>query len=192
MKPHERLAKNLQVAHSVAREQVVHGPDLPQSVRTYLIAQGCLLEVMKGWYFLVPPSTPRGETALWHGNFWAFLGAYLEDRVGKKGYCLGAEISLDLHSGETRTPSQVTALLERGGNNTITLRFDNTDLTCSLLTYKDPNRLPPNPTVYRGLNIMPVGHALSRVTPTYFQTNRAQAEVLLRTTSPEDLAAGIL
>jgi hypothetical protein len=27
---------------------------------------------MKGWYFLIPPHAPRGETALWHGNFWAF------------------------------------------------------------------------------------------------------------------------
>ena len=167
MKPHERLAKYLKAAQKAAREQVVRGRDLSQPVREFLVGQGCLLEVMKGWYFLVPPATPLGETALWHGNFWAFLGLYLQDRVGKN-YCLSAELSLDLQSGETRTPTQVTALLAEGGNNTITLRFADTDLRCSVLTYKDPKRLPSRTVTYRGLNLMPVGHALARVTPTYF------------------------
>ncbi|NDG72960.1 MAG: cell filamentation protein Fic, partial [Proteobacteria bacterium] len=105
MKTHARLAKALESALKVAREQVVRGRDLPPGARTFLIQQGCLLEIMKGWYFLVPPHAPHGETALWHGNFWAFLGLYLEDRVGND-YCLSPEISLDLHSGETATPVQ--------------------------------------------------------------------------------------
>ncbi len=191
MKPHLRLAKALDAAMKVAREQVVRGPDLPQHLRTYLIKQGCLLEIMKGWYFLVPPDAPRGETALWHGNFWSFLSLYLEDRMGQE-YCLSPEISLDLQSGETATPVQVTALLARGGNNTTILRFAETDITCSLLTYKAAGRLPAEATKFRGLNLMPIGHALARVTPTYFETNRAQAEVLLRNASAAELAAGIL
>ncbi len=190
MKPHLRLAQALAAAVKVAREQVVRGPDLPQHLRTYLIKQGCLLEIMKGWYFLVPPDAPRGETALWHGNFWSFLSLYLEDRVGQE-YCLSPEISLDLQSGETATPAQVIAHLVRGGNNTTTLRFAETDITCSLLTYAAPGRLPARPTKFRGLNLMPIGHALARVTPTYFETNRAQAEVLLRNASAAELAAGI-
>jgi len=189
MKPHARLAKALEIAMKVAMEQVVRGPDLPQGVRTFLIQQGCLLEIMKGWYFLIPPDAPRGETALWHGNFWAFLSLYLEDRANQQ-YCLSPEISLDLQSGETTTPTQVTALLARGGNNVTMLRFSGTDITASLLTYKA--KLPAKPVVYRGLNVMPVGHALARVTPTYYSTNRPQAEVLLRTTTAPELASGIL
>lgn len=191
MKPHHRLAQALEAALKVARDQVVRGPDLSQHVRAFLIKQGCLLEIMRGWYFLVPPDAPRGETALWHGNFWTFLGLYLEDRVGRE-YCLSPEISLDLQSGETATPTQVIAILSRGGNNTTTLRFADTGITCSLLTYSAPDRLPANPVRFRGLNLMPVGHALARVSPTYFRTNRPQAEVLLRTTSAPDLASGIL
>lgn len=102
------------------------------------------------------------------------------------------EISLDLQSGETATPTQVITILSRGGNNTTTLRFSDTGITCPLLTYAAPDRLPANPVKYRGLNLMPVGHALARVTPTYFRTNRPQAEILLRTTSVPDLASGIL
>lgn len=191
MKLHARLSQALEVALKVARDQVVRGRDLPQQIRTFLIKQGCLLEIMKGWYFLVPPDAPRGETALWHGNFWSFLSLYLEDRVGKE-YCLSPEISLDLQSGETGTPLQVVVLLARGGNNTTTLRFGDTGITCSLLTYAAPGRLPSRYVSYRGLNLMPVGHALARVTPTYFKTNRPQAEVLLRNASAPDLASGIL
>jgi len=189
MKTHARLAKALETALKVAREQVVRGRDLPTGVRTFLIQQGCLLEIMKGWYFLVPPHAPRGETALWHGNFWAFLSLYLEDRVGND-YCLSPEISLDLQSGETATPVQAAAILARGGNNTVTLRFAETNISCSLLTYM--GKLPAQRYTYRGLNLMPVGYALARVSPTYFRTNRPQAEVLLRTTSAAELASGII
>ncbi len=191
MKPHVRLAQALEAAMKVAREHVIHGPDLPQHQRTYLIKQGCLLEIMKGWYFLVPPDAPRGETALWHGSFWSFLSLYLEDRVGQE-YCLSPKISLDLQSGETATPTQVIVLLGRGGNNTTTLRFADTDITCSLLTYAAPDRMPAKPAKFRGLNLMPTGHALARVTPTYFETNRPQAEVLLRNATAADLVSGIL
>ena len=125
-------------------------------------------------------------------NFWAFIGLYLQDRVGEN-YCLSAELSLDLQSGETRTPPQVTALLAEGGNNTITLRFADIDLRCSVLDlHRYPKRLPSRTVTYRGLNLMPVGHALARVTPTYFERNRAQAEVLLRTTDAAELANGII
>lgn len=191
MKLHARLAQALDIALKNTRDNVVRGRDLPQGIRTFLIKQGCLLEIMKGWYFLVPPDAPRGETALWHGNFWSFLSLYLEDRVGKD-YCLSPEISLDLQSGETATPTQVIALLARGGNNVTSLRFADTGISCSLLTYAAPGRLPAKPAEFRGLNLMPIGHALARVTPSYFQTNRPQAEVLLRTTPVPELAAGIL
>lgn len=187
MKTHARLAKALDLAMKASREQVVRGGDLPPAMRTFLIRQGCLLEIMRGWYFLIPPDAPRGETALWHANFWSFLGLYLEDRGP---YCLSPEISLDLLSGETATPVQVTAILESGGNNVTKLRFADTGMSTSLLTYKA--RVPANPVVLRGLRLMPPGHALARVTPTYFHANRAQAEVLLRTTPAAELASGIL
>ena len=189
MKTHTKLAKALDTALKVAREQVVRGRDLPTGVRTFLIQQGCLLEIMKGWYFLVPPHAPRGETALWHANFWAFLSLYLEDRV-ENDYCLSPEISLDLQSGETATPVQAAAILARGGNNTVSLRFAETNISCSLLTYT--GKLPAQRSIYRGLNLMPVGYALARVSPTYFRSNRPQAEVLLRTTSAAELASGII
>lgn len=189
MKPHSRLAKALDTALKVATEQVVRGRNLPTGIRTFLIREGCLLEIMKGWYFLVPPHAPRGETALWHANFWAFLSLYLEDRVGRD-YCLSPEISLDLQSGETATPTQVTAVLARGGNNEVTLRLAGTSTCCSLLTYK--GKLPAQRATYRGLNLMPVGYALAKVTPTYFRTNRPQAEVLLRTAPAAELASGII
>ena len=60
MKTHTRLAKALDLAMKASREQVVRGRDLPPAMRTFLIRQGCLLEIMKCWYFLIPPDAPKG------------------------------------------------------------------------------------------------------------------------------------
>jgi len=46
MKMRLRLAQALEAVLKVARDQVVRGPDLSQHVRTFLVKQGCLLEIM--------------------------------------------------------------------------------------------------------------------------------------------------
>lgn len=46
MKTHAKLAKALETALKVAREQVVRGRDLPSEVRKFLIQKGYLLEII--------------------------------------------------------------------------------------------------------------------------------------------------
>lgn len=186
MKPNELLARHLKAAHGVARESVVRGRDLTQRQRGFLVKAGCLVEVMKGWYLLAPPGVQTGDTTLWHGNFWAFLGFYLEERFGD-GYCLTAETSLDLWAGQTRTPLQIIVMIREGGNNRIDLAFGT-----SIVTYRDPARMPTQPTKFRGLNVMSVGMALARVSPTFFEKDAASAEILLRITDDQEIARGLL
>ena len=187
MKPNERLANALAEARKVARESVVRGRDLKSRTRKTLIENDCLMEVIRGWYLLAPPFTAAGDTTLWHGNFWNFLGFYLEERVGEDGYCLSAESSLDLLAGETRTPGQVIVIIREGGNNNVELAFDT-----SLLTYADPARLPQTRTKYRGVNVMSAGAALARVSASYFEKSRMNAELVLRAASDQELAQGVL
>jgi len=186
MKPNELLARHLKAAHAVARESVVRGRDLTQRHREFLVKASCLVEVMKGWYLLAPPGVQTGDTTLWHGNFWAFLGFYLEERFGND-YCLTAETSLDLWAGQTRTPMQVIVMTREGGNNKIELAFGT-----SIITYRDAARMPAEPAKYRGLNVMAVGMALARVSPTYFEKDPASAEILLRITDDQEVARGLL
>jgi hypothetical protein len=186
MSPNQLLARHLEAANAVARESVVRGKDLTQRQREFLAKAGCLIEVMKGWYLLAPPGVDAGDTTLWHGNFWAFLGFYLEERFGK-GYCLTAETSLDLWAGQTRTPAQVIVMTREGGNNRIELAFGT-----SVLTYRDEARMPAQPTKIRGLNVMSPGMALARVSPTYFEKDRASVEILLRIADEQEIARGLL
>ena len=186
MKPNERLARHLKAATAVARESVVRGKDLTQRQREFLSRAGCLIEIMKGWYLLAPPGVDAGDTTLWHGNFWAFLAFYLEERFGED-YCVSAESSLDLWVGQTRTPAQVIIITREGGNNRIELAFGT-----SLLTYRDEARLPNQLVKFRGLNVMPPGMALARVSPAFFEKDRASAEILLRMTDEQEIARGLL
>ena len=186
MTPNQRLAQHLKAATAVAQESVVRGKDLTQRQREFLARAGCLIEIMKGWYLLAPPGVDAGDTTLWHGNFWAFLAFYLEARFGKD-YCVSAECSLDLWAGRTRTPTQVIIITREGGNNRIELAFGT-----SLLTYRDEARLPAQLVKFRGLNVMPPGMALARVSPAFFEKDRASAEILLRITDEQEIARGLL
>ena len=186
MSPNQLLARHLETANAVARESVIRGKDLTQRQREFLAKAGCLIEVMKGWYLLAPPGVDTGDTTLWHGNFLAFLGFYLEERFGKD-YCLTAESSLDLWAGQTRTPAQVIIMTREGGNNRIELAFGT-----SLITYRDEARVPAQPAKFRGLNVMSPGMALARVSPTYFEKDRASAEILLRIADGQEIARGLL
>jgi len=186
MPPTELLARHLKAASEAAREGVVRGKDLTQRQRQYLLKAGCLIEVMRGWYLLVSPGVDAGDTTLWHGNFWPFLALYLEDRFGGE-YCLTAETSLDLWAGNTRTPTQVIIMTAGGGNSRIDLAFGT-----SLVTYRDELRMPAQPTKFRNLNVMSPGMALARVTPTYFDKDRASAEIVLRVTDEQEIARGLL
>ena len=126
------------------RESVIRGKDLTQRQRTFLAKEGCLIEIMKGWYLLAPPGVDAGDTTLWHGNDWAFLAFYLEERFGDD-YCVTAETSLDLWAGQTKTPTQAIVMTRSGGNNQLTLNFGS-----SLLAYRDEARMPPRVTKLRG------------------------------------------
>ncbi len=186
MNPNQLLARHLKAAHAVSREGIVRGADLTQRQRGFLVKAGCLIEVMKGWYLLAPPGVQAGDTTLWHGSFWAFLGLYLEERFDGN-YCLAAETSLDLWAGQTRTPAQVIVITSDGGNNRIDLAFGT-----SVVTYRDPARIPKEPTKFHGLNLMPPGMALARVSPAFFEKDRASAEILLRMIDDQEIARGLL
>ena len=186
MTHHQLLASYLDAAHKIARESVVRGKDLTQRQRTFLAEEGCLIEIMKGWYLLAPPGVDAGDTTLWHGNYWPFLAFYLEERFGDD-YCVTAETSLDLWAGQTKTPTQAIVMTRSGGNNQLKLNFG-----CSLLAYRDEARMPPRVTKLRGLNVMSAGTALARVSPTYFEKDRASAEIVLRLTDFQEIGRALL
>src|ERR1700694_755088 len=100
-----QLAAALKRVHSaIVRSDEISRPD-----REILQAKGWLQEIIRGWYLLTTPDAKAGDAVLWHSSFWAFVAAYLDSRFGKR-YSLSAETSLDLHTGKTGTPGQITVV----------------------------------------------------------------------------------
>lgn len=188
--PAKALAEALKQAAKVAISgAAIRSADLERSQRELLLEQRFLRPVIRGWYLLTTPEAPDGSSVLWQGNFWPFVAAYLDDRFGAR-YCLSAESSLDLWGGKTAIPAQVLVMTESGGRGKVDYPSGRDKPVSSLLIYETP-RLPAGELV-EGVRVMPLGLALTRVTPTFFQLDPLTAEILLRRVSREQLTRALL
>ncbi len=184
---HQLLAESLNHAKASARNGVLRSADLDRSHRERLQRSDCLLEVIKGWYLLTSPGAAGSSTA-WFGGFWYFLAFYLSDRFGEDGYCLSAESSLTLLSGERTILSQITVITKKASNQRVDLPYQT-----SLLVYQDEASFPPQVYKLNGLNLMPLPIALVRVAPTYFQNEQLNIEINLKSLpSISDLSRALI
>jgi fido (protein-threonine AMPylation protein) len=172
--PHKLLAAVLSKAVAASRNGILKTSLLERGVRERLSAAGCLTEIIKGWQMLTPPGATGGSTA-WFGGFWSFVGYYLSDRFGKKGYCLSAESSVDIHSGESVIGRQLSILTKRSSNQVITLPHHT-----SLYLYADTKNFPAKMESQKNINVMPLAQALCRIPPAYYRNKPLNIEIALR------------
>ena len=168
------LADALERAHKAAPKGVVRSADLSRKDRELLQRAGYLQDIVKGWYFLVRPGLPAGESTAWYASFWSFLATYLDERFGQ-AYCLSAVSSLELQVGVTTVPSQVVVITAHGGKTLLNLPHQT-----SVLVYQDARGLPAEVEVLEGLRVMPPAQALARLLPAYFTSHPINVEVGLR------------
>ena len=180
------LAGALQRARQIAREAIVRSQDISRGDRELLVSRHWLREIIRGWYLLTTPDAQPGDTVIWHSSFWAFVAAYLRARFGRR-HCLSAEASLDLWSGAMGTPKQLTVLTATGGSSRIELPTGT-----SILTYQNASNLPRDIVELNGVQVMSLGTALVRTTPTFFRLDPLTAEVALRRVRREDLTRAVL
>lgn len=128
---------------------------------------------MKGWYVCSNPRDGEGDSTAWFASFWAFLSGYLGKRFGKR-YCLNAEASLMLHTGNTTVPRQVTCVTIDSGTQKVDLPF-----STSLLLYPQAKNVPNTRVEVRGLQVWPVNEALCMSGPQFFVNNSREAEIAL-------------
>lgn len=184
--PQQTLAVALQRVRNQATGEVVRGPEISRTDRVLLSKRGFLVEIIKGWYALTTPQAEPGDTTFWHAHFWGFASAYLRHRFGQ-AYSLSAELSLDLWTGNTQTPSQLIVIAGKGGNSTVELPNRS-----SLLLYADKKNLPKLTELRQGVQIMPLASALVRASPGFFRHSATSAEIALRLVRPEDLSRVLL
>lgn len=155
------------------RSHVLYTSEILRTDRAILIRHRWLEEIIRGWYLLVRPDLPVGDSTAWYASFWEFLRYYLQHHYGQN-YCLSAECSLDFHVANSVIPKQVIAMSLKGGGNPLQLPQD-----LSLLVYAI-SELPEERIEVRGLQVMSLSYALCKVTPTYFQVSPQEAELTLR------------
>lgn len=175
--PHKLLAQALVKAKSASREGVLKAADLERGIKERLAAAGCLIEIIKGWYLLANPGIDGsdGSSTAWFGSFWAFLKYYLSDRFGEKDYCLSAEASIDIYSGENFISNQITIITKKNSNQTVNLLQKT-----SLFLYTDIKNFPSEIQTERGINIMPLDLALSRLPAVYYSRKPLNSEIILK------------
>lgn len=175
---HLVLADSLRVAKDACRDgSILKHSDIDSKHIQVLKKNGWLTPVLKGWYLLNQPEV-TGTSTVWYVGFWPFVKAYLNDRFGADGYCVSADASVSIYSGEEHVQNQVTVITKQNSNQSIDLPFDT-----SLLLYSDTKNFPKLTTTVNGLTLMTLPQALCRVSPNYFLTKPLNVEIALKSLS---------
>lgn len=161
--------KALQDANAVA----IRASDLTRVHRERLLKNGFIREVMKGWYIPIRPDGPAGESTDWYASFWPFCAAYLTERFGED-WCLGAEHSIALHTGNWNVPRQLLVRATRGGNKPTGLLHDTSifDLRLEVPASADIQ-------VVDGLRLMRLPAALISCAPGHFAAHPVEMRAAL-------------
>jgi hypothetical protein len=113
----EKLADSLAALKVLQDHYVtaIRSEQLSRTHRERLLKNGFIREVIKGWYIPSPPDEQPGESTAWYASFWAFAGGYLNERFGTE-WCLSAEQSISLQTGDWTVPKQLLVRSPKGGN----------------------------------------------------------------------------
>jgi hypothetical protein len=115
--PADKLAASLAVLKELqdAGRVALRASDMTRTHRERLIKAGFIKEVIRGWYIPCRPDEPAGESTSWYASFWSFCSSYLDSRFDDD-WCVSAEQSVSLHTGNWTVPRQLLVRSPRGNN----------------------------------------------------------------------------
>jgi hypothetical protein len=160
----EKLAESLEILKELQDSGIVaiKANDLSRVHKTRLINNGFIREVIKGWYISAPNDELQGDSTSWFTSFWGFCSRYLDDRYGKD-YCISAEQSLKLHSGDNSVPRQLIIRSPKGNNSLTKLLFGT-----SLLVIKSRISETSEIDIYNGVRIFNLPSSIVYSSPSIF------------------------
>ncbi len=176
--PAKKLAQSLQILgklQHLGSKVAIRAKDLSRTHRERLLANGFLLEVIKGWYIPSRPKENIGESTPWYTSFWRFCAAYLNERFGAD-WCLSPEQSLSYLAGNRTVPRQLMVRSPRARNR-ITALPHNTSLF-------DVRAALPNTGdmgLRDDLRLFSPQAALISCSPRFFSSNATDARTVLLT-----------
>jgi hypothetical protein len=173
--PADKLAQSLDALKALrdAKAVAIRASDLTRVHRERLLKNGFIREVMKGWYVPIRPDGPAGESTDWYASFWPFCAAYLTERFGED-WCVGAEHSIALHTGNWNVPRQLLVRATRGGNKPTGLLHDTSifDLRLEVPASQDIQ-------IVDGLRLMRLPAALITCAPGHFAAHPVEMRAAL-------------
>ena len=149
--------------------------DLGRTHRERLLAQGCLQQVMKGWYVDSRLNLAPAESTAWYASFWEFCADYLTRRFGQE-WSLSPEQSVVIHAGNRSVPTRLAAR-SPGARNRITALAHDTSI------FETRASLPPpeETKVVDGLRLFSVAAALVASGPGLFTRHANDVRTVLAT-----------
>jgi fido (protein-threonine AMPylation protein) len=174
--PSEKLAASLQILHEIQEEQkivAIKTTEINRTHRERLTKNGFLKEVAKGWYIAANPNENLGDSTSWYTSYWQFCSRYLKDKYDY-GYCISAEQSILIHSGNNTVPSQLIIRSPKAPNKNIPL-LHNT----SLFEMKSPLPNIAEIIELEGVRVITLTSALINCSPTMFEKNPTDMRAVL-------------
>ena len=174
-KASENLARSLQELQQLQESgyAAIKSSQLSKTHRERLIKNGFLKKIMNGWYLPTSPDEKPGDTTSWYASYWQFCSQYLANKFGKS-YCLSADHSIQLHSGNKSVPVQLIVRSPKANNRIVKL-INNT----SVFFLKQ--LIPPKTDIVfnEGLQLYSLPSALVNCSGTEFTKNPIDTKVVL-------------
>jgi len=173
--PGQKLAESLKKLKELQQMGIIgiKAGRLSRVHRERLASNGFIRKVVKGWYVAVPPNESPGDSTSWYVSFWGFCAQYLTDRYGED-YCISAEQSLMLHTGDMSVPRQLIVRSTKGNNLPTNLLFNT-----SLFVMKSPLPQKAEIDVKNGLRLVSLFSSIVHITPSFFEREPASAQIAL-------------
>ena len=174
--PNEKLATSLKALQYLQNKKgivAIQNKDLSRTNKERLLKNGFLKEIAKGWYIITNPKEKVGDTTSWYINYWKFCAQYLQHKFGKN-YCIAAEQSLQIQSGNLRVPHQLIVRAPKANNNVFNLMH-----TTSIFAMKSSIPKVASTEIKNHIRVMTVVYALVNSTENTFKNNKIALRTVL-------------
>lgn len=174
--PGEKLAASLEVLRELQSRNgniAIKSSEINRTHRERLSKNGFLKEVTNGWYISTNPNEQVGDSTSWYTSYWQFCSRYLEDKYGED-YCVSAEQSLLIHSGNNTVPNQLIIRAPRAPNSNMKLLYNT-----SLFGMKSPLPNTADTTIINGIRMMTLPSALIHCSHVMFEKNATDMRTAL-------------
>lgn len=174
--PSEKLARSLDVLRRIQDSKnslIIRSSEISRTHQERLIENGFLMKVVGGWFIQSDPAAVTGDTTAWYISYWSFIAEYVRDKLGDK-WCLSAEVSLDVQTGNWTVLPQLIVRSPQCGNSSVDLPFG-----CSIFFLKADCATDIVKENRFGLNVYSIPEALVMVSPILFQRSSITARTAL-------------